>query len=47
MHKLLGATENQISGPNSTNQLDKLKDLLKDEPKKKGLLTGGIKKILK
>ncbi len=42
VHKLLGATESKISGLNSSNQLDKLKGLLKDDPKKKGLLTGGV-----
>ena len=30
------------AGFNASNQLDKLKGLLKDEPKKLGLLAGGI-----
>ena len=41
VHKLLASTENKIAGFNSSNQIDKLQGLLKDEPKKKGLLTGG------
>lgn len=42
MHKLLASTENKTAGFDSSNQIDKLQGLLKDEPKKKGLLTGGI-----
>jgi len=41
-HKISAATESKESGFASSNQLDKLKGLLKDEPKKLGLLAGGI-----
>ena len=41
VHKLSASTELKESGFSSSNQLDKLKGLLKDEPKKKGLLAGG------
>ena len=40
-HKLSGATELKEVGFSSSNQIDKLKGLLKDEPKKLGLLAGG------
>jgi hypothetical protein len=40
-HKILAATELKEAGFSSSNQLDKLKGLLKDEPRKLGLLTGG------
>ena len=42
VHKLLSETENRLAGGKSSNQLDKLKGLLKDKPTKKGLLAGGV-----
>ena len=41
-HRMLAATEMKIGGVSATNQLDKLKSLLKDEPKKKTLVTNGV-----
>ncbi len=40
-HKLSALTEYKFSGPNSSNQIDRLKSMLKDEPKKKSYLVGG------
>jgi hypothetical protein len=40
--RLSGATEMKISGSKSSNQLDKLKGVLKSEPKKKILLANGV-----
>ena len=42
VHKLSASTELKIAGFSSSNQLDKLQGLLKDEPKKKSLLIGGV-----
>jgi hypothetical protein len=39
---MLAATEMKTGGVSATNQLDKLKSLLKDEPKKKTLVTNGV-----
>ncbi len=40
--RLSGATETKISGSKSSNQLDKLKGILKSEPKMKILLANGV-----
>lgn len=42
VHRLSASTEQKSFGFDSSNQLDRMKDLLKSEPKKKGLLTGGV-----
>jgi len=41
-HRISTFTEQKNAGFGSSNQLDRLKDILKSEPKKKGLLTGGV-----
>ncbi len=42
VHKLLNETEMAVSGPRSSNQLDKLQGLLKDKPKKRAMVVGGV-----
>lgn len=42
VHRVSTQTEQKSFGFNSSNQLDRLKDGLKSEPRKKGLLTGGV-----
>lgn len=42
VHRVATKTEQIEAGVKSSNQLDRLKDILKSEPRKKGLLTGGV-----
>jgi hypothetical protein len=42
-HKLAASTESKERGPKASNQLDKLRGILKSEPAKKSLLLGGNK----
>jgi hypothetical protein len=42
IHKISASTEMRDNGFKSSNQLDRLKGLLKDEPQKKSYLVGGI-----